>query len=115
VSTNDQLNVIFDIIGTPSEEDTSFVTDTKAQEYLKSFPVRGRADLKTIYPGIGEEAIDLLNQMLVFNPFFRPSVEECLDHPYFKQVRVPLKELEAEKEVFLDFEKESDLSIESLR
>lgn len=30
VSTNDQLNVIFDVIGTPDEEDVSFVTDTKA-------------------------------------------------------------------------------------
>lgn len=96
VSTNDQLNVIFDIIGTPSEEDTSFVTDTKAQEYLKSFPVRGRANLKQVYPGVGDDTIDLLNKMLVFNPFFRPSVEECLEDPYFKQVRVALREHEAE-------------------
>jgi mitogen-activated protein kinase 1/3 len=30
VSTNDQLNVIFDIVGTPEEADVSFVTDGKA-------------------------------------------------------------------------------------
>jgi mitogen-activated protein kinase 1/3 len=32
---NDQLNVIFDVIGTPTEEDLSYVTDGKALEYLK--------------------------------------------------------------------------------
>lgn len=79
--------MIFDIIGTPNEEDTSFVTDTKAQEYLKSFPGRERANLRESYPGIGDEGIDLLNKMLVFNPFFRPSVDECLEHPYFRLVR----------------------------
>ena len=29
-AVNDQLNVMFDVIGTPSEEDTSFLTDLKA-------------------------------------------------------------------------------------
>lgn len=33
-STNDQLNVIFEVIGSPNEEDKSFVTDQKALEYL---------------------------------------------------------------------------------
>ena len=30
VGQSDQLNVIFDVIGTPTEEDYSFVTDAKA-------------------------------------------------------------------------------------
>jgi len=37
VSKNDQLSIIFDVIGTPNEEDISFVTDGKAQEYLQTF------------------------------------------------------------------------------
>ena len=37
-SKNDQLAVIFEVIGTPTEEDKSFVTDTKAIEYLEAFP-----------------------------------------------------------------------------
>jgi len=36
-SHSDQLNVIFSVLGTPSEEDMDFVTDSKAIEYLKSF------------------------------------------------------------------------------
>ena len=39
-STNDQLAVIFEVIGTPSEDDKSFVTDQKAIDYLNAFPKR---------------------------------------------------------------------------
>jgi mitogen-activated protein kinase 1/3 len=36
-SKNDQLAVIFEVIGTPCEEDKSFVTDQKALDYLQAF------------------------------------------------------------------------------
>jgi mitogen-activated protein kinase 1/3 len=44
-SKNDQLAVIFEVIGTPTEEDKSYVTDTKALEYLEAFPHRPKTDL----------------------------------------------------------------------
>ena len=59
-SKNDQLAVIFEVIGSPEEDDKSFVTDQKATEYLNSFPQRPKTDLNKLYPGAGEEAIDLL-------------------------------------------------------
>ena len=91
-SKNDQLAVIFEVIGTPNEDDKSYVTDQKALEYLDAFPKNNRIDMKTLYPGAGEDAIDLLNKILVFNPFFRMTIEECLEHPFFKKVRKPEKE-----------------------
>ena len=45
---NDQLNVIFDVIGTPNEEDISFLTDLKAQSYLKSFLIFLEFNIKTL-------------------------------------------------------------------
>lgn len=36
-SNQDQLAIIFQVIGTPSEADKSFVTDMKALEYLETF------------------------------------------------------------------------------
>lgn len=86
-SSNDQLAIIFQIIGTPSESDTSFVTDLKALEYLNQFPPQERADLKVKYPGSSPEAIDFLERVLVFNPYFRISLQECLEHPLFAKVR----------------------------
>lgn len=92
ISTNDQLAVIFQVIGTPNEEDKSFVTDQKALDYLNAFPNMNRVDLSSVYPGAGEEAIDLLNKVLVFNPYFRMSLDECMEHPFFKSMRKAEKE-----------------------
>lgn len=105
-SKNDQLAVIFEVIGSPNEDDKSFVTDQKAQEYLNAFPKKDRQDLQTVYPGAGEEAIDLLHRILVFNPYFRLSLDECLNHPFFKKVRKQEKELTSETPIEFDWEKE---------
>ena len=75
------------MIGTPNEEDKSYVTDHKALEYLELFTTRPKIDFNTLYPAAGKEAIDLLNRILVFNPYFRISVEEALNHPFFKLVK----------------------------
>jgi mitogen-activated protein kinase 1/3 len=75
-SSTDQLNIIFQKLGTPSEEDKSFVTDTKAQEYLDAYPECERKDFHTLYKGGGDDAIDLLDKFLQFNPYFRISIDE---------------------------------------
>lgn len=98
--------MIFEVIGTPTEEDKSYVTDAKALEYLEAFPPRPKIDLHKIYPGAGDEAIDLLNRILVFNPYFRLSVDEALNHPFFKKIKKAEKEVSADHEVQIEFEKE---------
>ena len=82
------------------------MTDTKALDYLNAFPKNDRVDLNTVYPGAGEEAIDLLHKILVFNPYFRLNIIECLDHPFFKKCRKPEKEHEAEGAIVLEWEHE---------
>ena len=64
VAKDDQLAVIFEILGTPVEDDVAYVTDTKATGYLKSFAPIERVDLAKKYPGASAEAVDLLNKML---------------------------------------------------
>lgn len=101
------MAVIFEVIGSPTEEDKSYVTDAKALEYLEAFPTRGKTDLNKLYPGAGDEAIDFLNRILVFNPYFRISVDEALAHPFFKKVRKSEKEVNSEKEIQIEFEKDN--------
>lgn len=104
-SSNDQLAIIFQIIGTPSESDKSFVTDLKALEYLEQFASGARANLQQKYPGSPPEAIDFLEKVLVFNPYFRISLQDCLEHPLFNRVRNPEKEAIVGLPVMLDFER----------
>lgn len=113
-SSSDQLNVIFDVIGTPNKEDYSYVTDPKAIKYLKSFTTRGRIDFKSRYPAAGDDAIDLLNKMFVFNPFFRITVDDCLNHPYLASTRNKAQETTSTTTVQMPFESEGYLEGERL-
>lgn len=106
-SSTDQLNIIFQKLGTPSEEDRSFVTDQKAIEYLDAFPECDRVDFKEVYRGGGEEALDLLDKFLQFNPYFRITIDECLDHPFLADVRKKDLEKVSEEPFDFAFEKEA--------
>ena len=107
VARDDQLAVIFDVLGTPNDDDISYVTDAKAIGYLKSFTPIERINMAAKYPGANQDGIDLLNRMLQFNPYFRISVDEALNHPFFTRVRKPHKERESNEQITLDFEAES--------
>ena len=82
---NDQLEHIFALIGTPNETDTSFVTDEKARLYLNQFAPKS-PDFEKRFPSCEPSGLKLLAEMLQFNPFFRPTIEECLQSPYFEKV-----------------------------
>lgn len=90
------------------------MTDQKALEYLDTFPVTEKVDLKNKYPAVDGDCLDFLNRVLIFNPYFRISVDECLNHPLFTKVRQSARETSQTQNVVLDFEKE-DLNRERLR
>jgi mitogen-activated protein kinase 1/3 len=92
------------VIGSPSEDDKSFVTDQKAIQYLAAFPQQAREDLSTKYPGAGELGVDLLNKMLQFNPYFRITVDEALEHPFLEKVRKPEKEIFSKDAITIEFD-----------
>ena len=113
----DQLNVIFDVIGSPSEESMGFVTDPNAVLYLKSLSQKKKSKInfKARFPGSSEESLDLLQKMLIFDPNKRITVKECLEHPFFKSVRDTSKEEEATFNLEFEFEGDNNLTVEKLR
>lgn len=56
----------------------------------------------------------MLHKILVFNPYFRISIDDCLSHNFFKKVRKIEKESVAADTVKFDWEKEH-LDKEKLR
>lgn len=88
----DQLSMIFGVIGTPSPEDIESIGN--ANEYINSMEKTEGKPLENIFPAADPAAIDLLKQMLRFNPKLRCTAEEALEHPFFKGVR--RKDLEPE-------------------
>lgn len=76
--------------------------------------MRPKVDLRKMYPGATDEAIDFLQKTLVFNPYFRITLEDCFKHPFFAKVRKEEKEKIIGSPVSLDFEK-LDLDKRTLR
>ena len=113
----DQLNVIFDVIGSPDEESMGFVTDPNAVLYLKSLSQKkkNKINFKSKFPGSSDESLDLLQKMLIFDPNKRITVNECLEHPFFQSIRDPNKEEEATFNLEFEFENDINLTLEKLR
>ena len=50
-------------------------------------PDRNKIKWDTLFPNIDPLALDLLDNMLVYDPSKRFTAEQCLNHPYLKDIR----------------------------
>ena len=80
----DQLNQILHILGTPNEETLSRIGSPRAQDYVRNLPYMPKRSFQQLFPKANPQALDLLNQMLAFDPSSRITVEQALGHPYLQ-------------------------------
>ena len=114
-SNTDQLNVIFEVIGTPEEGEIDYITDDKARAYLGSFGRREKRSLSLIYHASHPAIIELIERMVVFDPRKRINFEEALSNPYFDEVRDLEKERNAEVPADFAFECVENITLPQLR
>ncbi len=114
-SDSDQLNVIFEVIGTPSQDELGFISDSASLEYLKSFHPRERKEFSFVYPHSNPMLIQLINAMLQFDPRRRIAVEQVLLNSYFDEVRNISTETEAEIPADFEFEDIEEITADQLR
>lgn len=100
----DQLNVILQLIGTPTDEDAGYITDVKSVAYLRSFRRRSNTELSHLYPHSNSAIIYLIESMLQFDPRKRITIEEAISHRYFDDIRNLAKEVCADLKINLEFE-----------
>jgi len=112
---HDQLNMIFNLLGTPCEEDVELLEREDAKRYIQCFAKREGDGLKSKFPLVDDDSLDILARMLKFNPRDRIRVTEALAHPCVAEVREPSQESTASVHISLDFEKEPDLTEMLLR
>merc|ERR1711959_689170 len=111
----DQVRVIVDILGNPSEAGLMMIEDAEARAYVKSLPSKPGADWAKRYPEAGGHAADLLDKLLRFDPNERCSVDEALMHPYLAPIRAEDRDVfEPAAPFTFDFEN-ADLSEEACR
>lgn len=82
------LKLIAKFVGKPKDlSELAFVTNHKAQKFMKDLPEYPPTDLRRRFPSAGADAVDLLARMLVMRPDRRLSVDEALRHPYLRSLR----------------------------
>ena len=87
---NDQLNVIFSVIGTPSQETISRLdVGNDAKTYLCTLRQVKKKSLSSILPGASDASLDLLDSMFALVPGERITLDEGLRHRFLKNVKNP--------------------------
>ena len=60
----DQICKIQEVLGSPSKDDLSFITNPKAQLYVSSLPLRPTVAWAKVYPNANERQLNMLNRLL---------------------------------------------------
>jgi mitogen-activated protein kinase 7 len=129
----DQLNQILHFLGTPNEETLSrigsqrvgsereiSIAKSKAQEYVRNLPFMPKIPFNHIFPNANPQgirscnretdvALDLLEQLLAFDPARRITVEEALEHPYLGIWHDPNDEPDCPSQFDFGFEQVNDV------
>lgn len=105
VSKNDQLKVILEILGDQNSDDTSFVTDNSALDYIKTLnPKCCKVEFQKEFPFTTPQILEILQSMLEFNPNFRSNAGELLKNKIFDNIRKPHLEQPAPYKIQLDID-----------
>eukprot|EP00252_Welwitschia_mirabilis_P016149 TRINITY_DN3567_c0_g2_i2.p1 TRINITY_DN3567_c0_g2~~TRINITY_DN3567_c0_g2_i2.p1 ORF type:complete len:549 (-),score=124.28 TRINITY_DN3567_c0_g2_i2:297-1943(-) len=78
-----QLDLITDLLGTPSSEAIARVRNEKARRYLSSMRKKKPIPFSRKFPNADPLALKLLERLLAFEPHDRPTAEDALADPYF--------------------------------
>mmetsp|Transcript_4843 Transcript_4843/g.9053 ORF Transcript_4843/g.9053 Transcript_4843/m.9053 type:complete len:343 (-) Transcript_4843:549-1577(-) len=81
-----QVSAIIDMLGKPHKEDIEIFKNPVAARFIDNLREKPKVELKERIPNATPMAIDLLSGMLVFNPYKRFSIKQCLEHPYFSDI-----------------------------
>ncbi|GJY34709.1 coatomer subunit alpha-1 [Tanacetum coccineum] len=79
-----QLDIMTDLLGTPSSEALTRIRNEKARRYLSNMRKKLEIPFSHKFPNINPLALRLLERLLSFDPKDRPSAEDALVDPYFQ-------------------------------
>ncbi|KAF2942928.1 hypothetical protein DAI22_02g028800 [Oryza sativa Japonica Group] len=101
-----QLDLITDLLGTPSSETLSRIRNENARGYLTGMQRKHPIPFSHKFHNADPLALRLLERLLAFDPKDRPTAEEALADPYFRGIsklsrepsRLPVSKFEFEFE-----------------
>ena len=99
-----QLQLITEIMGTPTESDIRTIRGAYARRVLRSLPYRPPKAWRSVFPNASGAAIDLLQRLLVFDASKRLTAAEALDHPYLRDLKTPVSDMNVVSPLNSEFE-----------
>ncbi|CAH9122246.1 unnamed protein product [Cuscuta epithymum] len=99
-----QLDLMTDMLGTPSPEAIARIRNEKARRYLSSMRRKRPIPFCQKFPNADPLALRLLEKMLAFDPKDRPNAEEALADPYFRNLARVEREPSAQPVTKMEFE-----------
>ncbi|XMA16556.1 hypothetical protein WAI453_009347 [Rhynchosporium graminicola] len=107
-----QFSIITELLGTPPDDVIHTIASENTLRFVQSLPKRERQPLKDKFRMADPLAIDLLEDMLVFDPRKRVKASEALGHEYLAPYHDPTDEPVAEEKFDWSFN-DADLPVDT--
>ncbi|XP_035015981.2 STKc_p38 domain-containing protein isoform X1 [Hippoglossus stenolepis] len=92
----DQLKKILRLTGTPDSSLVQKMQSKDAQSYVQGLPPQKKKNFKDVFPSMDENAVDLLEGMLLLDPETRLTAKQGLPHPFLAEYHDPESEPDSE-------------------
>ena len=114
--SRNQLDLTFDIFGTPTEEFITAIPKPRVRKYLRSLAQKKPRSLEALFPKANPLAVDLMKKLMVVDYRKRFTIDEALAHPYLKDLHCVEDEPTREPVPVIEFEFEKyKLSLQQLK
>jgi len=114
-STMNQLDRILELTGQPSDEDLESIQSPFALTMLDTLPPVTKRSYKELYPAASDEALDMLQHLLSFNPNKRYTAVDALEHPYVGSFHNPEEEYSSDHKIEISIDDNQKRTIEEYR
>jgi serine/threonine protein kinase len=90
--SRNQLDITFEVFGTPSEDFITTIPKPRLRKFLRSLPPKKPRNLEAFFPKANPLAVDLLKKLMIVDTRHRLTIDEALAHPYLKDLHFPADE-----------------------